>query len=95
MIRRFSKEHKIAKYKIGEIVYVFNSESKWRKGKKILGKLPASEGRVSEKKGSKYKIQYETDESKFMVDWFSVMNVTSKTRFEDNSRQKRGKYQLC
>ena len=28
MIRRFSKEHKIAKYKIGEIVYVFNSESK-------------------------------------------------------------------
>ena len=95
MISRFSKRHKIAEYKIGEIVYVFNSESKSRKGKKVLGKIPAFEGRVIEKKGSEYKIQYETDESKFMVDWFSVKNITSKTKFEDNSRRERGKYQSC
>ena len=72
MRRRFSKKHKTAEYKIGEIVYLFNSDSKSRKEKKILGKIPAFEGRVIEKKGSEYKIQYETDENKFMVDWFSV-----------------------
>ena len=93
MISRFSKRHKIAEYKIGEIVYVFNSESKLRNRKKILGKIPAFEGRVIGKKGSEYKIQYEIDESKFMVDWFSVKNITSKTKFEYNSRRERGKYQ--
>ena len=50
MISRFSKRHKIAEYKIGEVVYIFNSESKSRKGKKILGKIPAFEGRVIERK---------------------------------------------
>ena len=50
----------------------------------------------NQEKGRKYyKIQYETDESKFMVAWFSVKNITSKTKFEDNSRQERGKYQSC
>ena len=58
-------------------------------------KFPAFEGRVIEKKGSAYKIQYVTDESKFMVDWFSVTNITNKTKFEDNSRQERGNYQSC
>ena len=33
MIRQFSKKHKTAQYKIGKIVYVFNSESKSRNGK--------------------------------------------------------------
>ena len=93
MITWFAKKHKTAEYKIGEIVYLFNSESKSRKGKKILGKIPDFEGYVIEKKGSEYKIQYETDESKFMIDWFSVTNITSKTRLEDNSRRKRGNYQ--
>ena len=88
MISRFSKRHNIAKYKIGEILYVF-------KGKKILGKIPAFAGRVIGRKGSEYKIQYKTDESKLMVDWFSVKNITSKTKFEDNSRRERGKYQSC
>ena len=88
MIRWFAKKHKTAEYKIGEIVYLFNSESKSRKGKKILGKIPDFEGRVIEKTGSEYKRQYETDESKFMVDWFSVTNITSKTKLEDNSRRK-------
>ena len=95
MIRRFSKKHKTAEYKIGEIVYVFSSELKSRKVKKILGKIPAFEGRVIEKKGNEYKIQYETDETKFMVDWFSIRNITNKTKFEDNSRRKKGKYQSC
>ena len=44
---------------------------------KILGKIPAFEGRAIEKKGSENKIQYETDESKFMYHWFSVTNITS------------------
>ena len=93
MIRRFSKKHKTVEYKIGEIVYLFNSESKSRKGKKILGKIPAFEGRVIEKKGTEYKIQYETDEGKFMFDRFSVTNITSKTKSKDNSRRKRCNYQ--
>ena len=93
MMRWFVKKHKTTEYKIGEIVYLFNSESKSRKGKKILGKIPAFEGRVIKKKGSEYKIQDETDEGKFMVDWFSVTNITSKTKFKDNSRRKRGNYQ--
>ena len=76
MIRRLSKKHKIAESKIGEIVFVFNSESKSRKGKKIL--FPVFEGHVIDMKGSEYKIQYETDESKFMVDWFSIVNNTRK-----------------
>lgn len=29
-------------------------------------------------------MQYETDESKLMVGWFSVTNITNKTKFEDN-----------
>ena len=68
MIRRFSKRHKIAEYKIREIVYVFNNESKSRKGEKILGKIPAFDGRVIEEKGGEYKIQCETDKSKFRID---------------------------
>ena len=39
MIRRFSKKHKTVEYKIGEIVYLFNSESKSGKGKKYLVKF--------------------------------------------------------
>ena len=39
-------------------------------------------------------MQCETDEDKFMVDWFSVTNITSKTKFKDNSRRKRGNCQL-
>ena len=62
---------------------------KSRKGRKIHGKIPAYEGHVIEKLDSEYKKQYETEESKFMVDWFSVTNITSKAKFEDNSRRKR------
>ena len=39
-----------------------------KKMEKLLDKFPAFEGRVFKKKGSEYKIQYETDERKFMVD---------------------------
>ena len=62
---------------------------------KILDKILAFEGRVIEKKGSEYKIQCKTDENKFMADWFSVTNITNKTKFQDNSRRKRGNYQSC
>ena len=63
------------------------------KRKKVLGKNLAFEGCAIGMKGSEYKMQYEADESKFMVAWFSVRNTTSKTKFEDNSRRKRGSYQ--
>ena len=39
MIRQFFLKNKIAEYKIGEIIYVLNSESKSRKGNKYLVKL--------------------------------------------------------
>ena len=47
MIRWFAKKDKTAESKIGEIVYLFNSESK--------SKIPDFEGCVIEKKGSEYK----------------------------------------
>ena len=43
-------------------------ESKFRKGKKFLDKIPAFEGRIIEKRKNEYKVQYETDDPKLMVD---------------------------
>ena len=43
MTKRFSQKHKIVENKIGEIIYVFDSESELRKEKKIIGKIPAFE----------------------------------------------------
>ena len=40
MIKRYTKRNRIAEYNVGEIVYIFNAESKSRKGKKILGNIP-------------------------------------------------------
>ena len=68
MIKRYTKRNRIAEYNVGEIVYIFNAESKSRKGKKILGKIPAFEGRIIEKRKNEYKVQYETDDHKLMVD---------------------------
>ena len=34
MIKRYTKRNRIAEYNVGEIVYIFNAESKSRKGKK-------------------------------------------------------------
>ena len=87
MIRQFSKKnHKIAEYKIGEIVCIQQWITIKRRGK-ILDKIPAFEGRVIEKEGSEYKTQCETDESKFMVDWLSVTNITNKKKFEDDEKE--------
>ena len=78
MIKRYTKRNRIAEYNIGEVVYIFNAESKSRKGKKILGKIPAFEGRIIEKRKNEYKVQYETDDHKLMVDWFPVKDITTK-----------------
>ena len=91
MIKRYTKRNRIAEYNVGEIVYVFNAESKSRKGKKILGKIPAFEGRIIEKRKNEYKVQYETDDHKLMVDWFPVKDITSKTKYEENKRRTKGK----
>ena len=87
MIKRYTKRNRIAEYNVGEIVYIFNAESKSRKGKKILGKIPAFEGRIIEKRKNEYKVQYETDDHKLMVDWFTVKDITSKTKYEENKRR--------
>ena len=34
MIKRYTKRNRIAEYNVGEIVYIINAESKYRKGKK-------------------------------------------------------------
>ena len=91
MIKRYTKRNRIAEYNVGEIVYIFNAESKSRKGKKILGKIPAFEGRIIEKRKNEYKVQYETDDHKLMVDWFPVKDITSKTKYEENKRRIKGK----
>ena len=101
MIKRYTKRNRIAEYNVGEIVYIFNVESKSRKGKKILGKIPAFEGRIIEKRKNEYKVQYETDDHKLMVDWlidhklmvdwFPVKDITSKTKYEENKRRIKGK----
>ena len=91
MIKRCTKRNRIAEYNVGEIVYIFNAESKSRKGKKILGKIPAFEGRIIEKRKNEYKVQYETDDHKLMVDWFPVKDITSKTKYEENKRRIKGK----
>ena len=67
MIKRYTKRNRIAEYNVGEIVYIFNAESKSRKGKKILGKIPAFEGRIIEKRKNEYKVQYETDDHKWLI----------------------------
>ena len=91
MIKRYTKRNRIAEYNVGEIVYIFNAEPKSRKGKKILGKIPAFEGRIIEKRKNEYKVQYETDDHKLMVDWFPVKDITSKTKYEENKRRIKGK----
>ena len=91
MIKRYTKRNRIAEYNVGEIVDIFNAESKSRKGKKILGKIPPFEGRIIEKRKNEYKVQYETDDHKLMVDWFPVKDITSKTKYEENKRRTKGK----
>ena len=75
MIKRYTKRNRITECNVGEIVYIFNAESKSRKEKKILGKTRALEGRIIEKQKNEYKVQYETDDHKLMVDWLPVINV--------------------
>ena len=87
MIKRYTKRNRIAEYNVGEIVYIFNAEPKSR----ILGKIPAFEGRIIEKRKNEYKVQYETDDHKLMVDWFPVKDITSKTKYEENKRRTKGK----
>ena len=91
MIKRYTKRNRIAEYNVGKIVYIFNAESKSRKGKKILGNIPAFEGRIIEKRKNEYKVQYETDDHKLMVDWFPVKDITSKTKYEENKRRIKSK----
>ena len=83
MIKRYTKRNRVAVYNIWEIVYIFNGESKFRKGKNILGKTPALKGRIIEKQKNKYKVQYETDDHKLMVYWFPVKDIPSKTKYEE------------
>ena len=64
-----------------------NAESKFRKRKKILGKIPAFEGRIIEKWKDEYKVQYETDDHKLMIDWFPVKDITSKAKYEENKKR--------
>ena len=85
MIKRFTKRNRVV------LKYIFNAESKSRKGKKILGKIPAFEGRIIEKRKNEYKVQYETDDHKLMVDWFPVKAITSKTKYEENKSRIKGK----
>ena len=91
MIKRYTKRNRIAEYNVGEIVCIFNAESKSRKRKKILGKIPAFEGRIVEKRKNEYKVQYQTDDHKLMVDWFPVKDITSKTKYEENKTRIKGK----
>ena len=64
-----------------------NAESKFRKRKKILGKITAFEGRIIEKWKDEYKFQYETDDHKLMIDWFPVKDITSKAKYEENKKR--------
>ena len=91
MIKRYTKRNKIAEYNVGQIVYIFNSESKSRKGRKLLGKIPAFEDRIIKKRKNEYNVQYETHDHKLMVDWFPVEDITSKTKYEENKRRIKGK----
>ena len=91
MIKRYTKRNKIAEYNVGQIVYIFNSESKSRKGRKLLGKIPAFEDRIIEKRKNEYNGQYEMHDHKLMVDWFPVKDITSKTKYEENKRRIKGK----
>ena len=91
MIKRYTKRNRIAEYNVPEFLYIFNAESKSRKGKKILGKIPAFEGRIIEKRKNEYKVQYETDDHKLMVGWFSVKDITSKTKYAENKTRMKGK----
>lgn len=91
MIKRFCKKNPVNKYNIGECVYVFNTDSKTRRGKKILGKIPTFEGRVIEKKDKEYKVQYETNDKQQLVDWFPVSHITSKTKHEESQRKNKSR----
>ena len=91
MIKRYTKKNKIAEYNVGKTVCIFNAEWKSRKGKKFLGKIPAFEGCIIEKRKNEYKFQYQTDDHKLMVDCFPVKNITSKVKYEENKRRIKGK----
>ena len=91
MIKRYTKRNRIAEYNVGEIVDILNAESKSRKEKKILGKIPPFEGPIIEKRNNEYKVQYETDDHKVMDDWFPVKDITSETKYEENKRRIKGK----
>ena len=67
---------------MGDCIY-FQWESKFRKGRNILGKTPALKGRIIEKQKNEYNVQYETDDHKLMVYWFPVKDITSKTKYEE------------
>ena len=75
MIKKYTKRNRITEQNVGEIVHIFNAESKSRKEKKLLGKIPAFQGRIIEKRKNEYKVQYETVDHKLMVDQFPVINV--------------------
>ena len=88
MIRQHAKKYKVTNYDVGDTVLLQNPKAKTRRGKKILNELPAFEGRILEVKGNNFKVQYETDCGEQLTNWFSVCNIVSTTKEEENKRKK-------
>ena len=88
MTTYLAKKNKVSLYLVGEDVLVENSKARTKHGKRVLDKMPSFPGRVIGNKGLRYKVQYENDEGGSHTGWFSMKQITTKTKDFENERQK-------
>ena len=87
MIERHRKRNKLSEYVIGENVLVENQAAKSKRRKKVLGAVPVFDGRVLQRKGNQYKIQYETDIGEDLVNWFPAFSIVASTKARGNLKK--------
>ena len=67
---------------------VQNPKSKTKQDNRILCESPAYAGKVIEKEGIQYKVQYNANEAATITSWFPVNHITSITKSVENKREK-------
>ena len=89
MVKRHAKKHPPSNYNVGDAVIVKLDKSKKRVISKGLKSKSTAVGKVIEKKGKKYLVEYISGpNNKTFKTWFTSSSITSTTRDEERKRQK-------
>ena len=64
-----------------------NEAAKSKRRKKVLDAVPVFGGRIINRRGTQYKIQYETDSGEQLVNWFPVSSIVATCVTKENLKK--------